>query len=79
MPRVHFAEDFNKTIEVIMNPEPTLIPIGTSSKANKITLTKSEILLLKISNHIILSGRREVPKELVDQIQDVAQDIRFRK
>lgn len=79
MPRMHSAEDFNKKQRKIMNTDPTLIPIGTSSKTHRTTLTKSEILLLKISNHIILSGRREVPEDLVDQIQDIVESIRFRK
>jgi hypothetical protein len=64
-----------------MNIDPTFIPkeMTRPKKAKKTKLTKSEILLLKISNHMILSGRREVPEDLVQQIEDVVEKIRLRR
>ena len=63
-----------------MYVDPTFMPPeSTRPSKKKIALSEAELMVLKISGYINLTGAREISKELFEELEVVAEQIRDKR
>ena len=60
--------------------DPTFMPPETTRQRKKtVALSEAELMILKISGYMNLSGTKEISKELFEELEAIAEEIRHKR
>jgi len=60
--------------------DPTFMPPETTRhRKKKVALSEAELMILKISGYMNLTGTKEVSKELFEELEAIAEEIRDKR
>ena len=60
--------------------DPTFMPPETTrQRKKKVALSEAELMILRISGYMNLTGTKEISKELFEELEVIAEEIRHKR